>query len=177
MPGGRGGNDRLEIGFVRRAHGIRGELGVVTHDPESDVLAEAETIFVGGVAYAVAGARSTPQGWLVQLDTVRDRNAAELLRGKPVEVDRALVPLDDGEVILGDMIGCEARLPSGEVWGTIVAIDLGAMQDRLVVHAGDREKLLPIVDQFIASVDVDAGVVVVTPPEGLPDAPIVGKAR
>lgn len=177
MPGGRAANPRLEIGFVRRAHGIRGELAVVTHDPESDTLAEADTIWIGGVAYAVAGARSTPQGWLVQLDAVRDRDLAEALRGKPVEVDRALVPLDDGEVILDDLVGCEAKLPSGASWGTIVAIDVGVMQDRLVVHADGRERLLPIVDAFIASVDVEAGVVVVTPPEGLPDAPIAPKAR
>lgn len=177
MPGARGPDARLEIGFVRRAHGIRGELAIVTHDPESELLADVEAIWIAGRERRVTAARATPQGWLIALADVPDRTTAETLQGQAVEVARELVPLEDGEVILDDLIGCEARLPSGESWGTIVAIDMGHMQDRLVVHFGDRERLLPVVDQFVGDVDLEAGVVTVTPPDGLPDAPIPPKAR
>lgn len=171
------GSQRLEIGFVRRAHGIRGELNVVTHDPDSEVLLRAKQVWIGGVAHAVASARPTAQGFLLLLADVRDRNLAELLRGKPLEVARELVPVDDGEVILDDLIGCVAQLSSGETVGTIVAIDSVPMQDRLVIHAGDRELLLPVVDQFVVDINLETGVVIVAPPDGLPDSPIADKAR
>ena len=43
------GESRIEIGGVARAHGIRGEVVIITHDPDSDTLGSATSIFVGGV--------------------------------------------------------------------------------------------------------------------------------
>ena len=43
---------------------------------------------------------------------------------------------------------------------------------RLVIHDGDRERLLPIVDAFIVDVDLEAAVITVTPPDGMPDSAI-----
>lgn len=64
------GDARIEIGGIARAHGIRGEVVVHTHDPDSTTLASIAdaggTIFVGGVERKVLVARDTPQrGWLV----------------------------------------------------------------------------------------------------------------
>ena len=51
--------------------------------------------------------------------------------------------------------------------GTIAAIE-GGMQDLLVIHDGEIERLLPLVDEFVTDIDLDNGVVTVDPPEGLP---------
>jgi len=61
------GDPRLEIGGVARAHGIRGEVVVVTHDPDSAVLGDGARIYVAGVERTVERARSTQKGWLVKL--------------------------------------------------------------------------------------------------------------
>ena len=162
------GDPRIEIGGIARAHGIRGEVAIVTHDPASQTLATIDQIYVGEVAYRVLGARPTQKGWLVELDGVTDRNAAEALRGQPVAVDRAALQLADGEILLDDLVGCRVVLRDGSPWGTIAAIDVGG-QDRLVIHDGDIERLLPLVDAFVTNIDLDAGVVTVEPPEGLPE--------
>jgi 16S rRNA processing protein RimM len=138
------GDPRVEIGRIARAHGIRGEVVIATHDPGSDLLDRQSTLWIGGVAREVVQARSTPRGWLVQLADVATRNAAEALRGQVVEVDRAAP------------------------WGTIAAVESG-MQDRLVIHDGDIERQLPLVDEFVTAIDVEAGVVTVDPPDGLPE--------
>ena len=162
------GDPRLEIGGVARAHGIRGEVVIVTHDPNSKTLGAAEQVWIGGVAYKLRGARDTQRGWLVLLDGVVTRSDAEALRGKPVEIDRDAIALDDGEVLLSDLVGCRVQTVAGAPWGTIAAIESGG-QDRLVIHDGDVERLLPLVDAFVVDVDVDAGIVTVDPPEGLPE--------
>ena len=161
----------VEIGGVARAHGIRGEIVVHTHDPASAVLADVDQLHVGGVTYAVDGARDTDKGWLVQLAGVTTRNDAEALQGKVVEVERDALALSPDDVLLCDLVGCDVRLPDGRAWGKIVAIDAGP-QDRLVIHDGNVERLLPLVDAFVVGVDVDANVVTVDPPEGLPEDPI-----
>jgi len=163
--------ERVEIGYVARAHGIRGELRVVTHDPESTALDDLDSIFVGGHVFALSSARPTRGAWLVKLAEVGDRNRAEGLKGLAVEVLRDDLELDEGEVLLAELVGCRAVLESGEPWGEIVAVETGA-QDRLVIHRGDVEVLLPVVDALVLDVDLEGGEVTVAPPEGLPETPI-----
>ena len=148
---------------------MRGELRVVTHDPASTSLSDAGEVYIGEVRYEIALARAVRGAFLLRLTGLSDRNQAETLRGLPVSVDRSLIPLEEGEVFLADMVGCQAVLPDGTPWGEIVAIESGP-QDRLVVHQGEIERLLPLVPPFIESVDLEAGRVVVTPPEGLPES-------
>lgn len=164
------GESRIEIGGVARAHGIRGEVVIITHDPDSATLGAVSSIFVGGVERKILQARDTQRGWLVALEGVITRNDAEALRGKPVEVDRAVLELADEDVLLDDLIDCEVRLPDGTPWGRVAEIMAGTHQDLLVIHDGDIERLLPLVDQFVANIDLDAGVVTVTPPEDLPES-------
>ena len=42
------------------------------------------------------------------------------------------------------------------------------MQDLLVIHDGELERLLPLVDEFVKVIDLSAGVVTVDTPDGLP---------
>lgn len=170
------GDPRLEIGGIARAHGIRGEVVIHTHDPDSTLLGEIEQIYVGGVVRKVLAARDTPRGWLVQLEGIVTRNDAEAVRGQIVEVDRDAVEIDEGEVLLDDLVGCQVVLPDGRPWGTIAAVDLGP-QDLLVIHDGEIERLLPLVDELVPNIDIDAGVVTVDPPEGLPETKRVDRRR
>ena len=163
------GDPRIEIGRIARAHGIRGEVVVATHDPDSDLLAGGDALWIGGVARKIASARNTQRGWLVLLDGTATRNDAEALRGQIVEIDRAALALDDDDVLLDDLIGCRVVLADGTPWGEIAEIQ-GGMQDLLVIHDGELERLLPLVDEFVVGIDLEAGVVTVDPPEGLPVA-------
>ena len=162
------GDPRIEIGRIARAHGIRGEVVVVTHDPDSELLDDLEALWVGGVEKRVTEARHTHRGWLVLFEGVTTRNDAELLRGQAVEVDRDALELSDDDVLLDDLIGCRVVRMDGTPWGTIAEIQ-GGMQDLLVIHDGELERLLPLVDEFVTNIDIEAGVVTVDPPEGLPE--------
>lgn len=163
------GDPRIEIGRVSKAHGIRGEVVVVTHDPESDVLDGAETLWVGGTPRRIEEARGTHRGWLVRFEGVATRNDAELLRDQLVEIDREALELDDDDILLSDLVGCAVRKVDGSPWGTIHEIQSGGMQDLLVIHDGELERLLPLVDAFVTGIDLEAGVVTVDPPDGLPE--------
>ncbi len=161
---------RVEIGGIARAHGIKGEVVVVTHDPDSETLASVESIWVGGTAHKIVQARPTHRGWLVALEGIATRNDAERLQGQPIEVARDDLDLDDDDVLLHDLIGCRVLRADGAAWGEVAAVEAGEMQDLLVIHDGDIERLLPLVDVFVTSIDLDAGTITVDPPEGLPES-------
>ena len=159
---------RIEIGGVARAHGIRGEVVIVVHDPDT-ALEIFSTLWIDGAQRKVIGVRDTPRGWLVELEGIATRNDAETLRGQPVEVDREQLELGDADVLLGDLIGCVVKRVDGSPWGHITAVEAGKLQTLLVITDGEIERMLPMVDEFVKSVDVEAGVVTVDPPDGLPE--------
>lgn len=160
----------LEIGYVARPHGVRGELRVVTHDPESETLLDVESVRIGNVDYEVEQVRAVQGAFLLRVVGVGDRNRADVLRGQRVSVDREQIPIEEGEVFLADMVGCAVVLEDGRPYGTVAAVETGP-QDRLVIHDGEIERLLPIVPEFVIDVDLEAGRVVVAPPEDLPESP------
>jgi 16S rRNA processing protein RimM len=161
--------DFVDIGYVARAHGIRGDLRVILYNPESALLTEVPSVRIGARRYEIAAARAVQGAFLLRLEGVDDRDQAELLRGQVVSVARSLIPLDEGETLLFDLLGCEAILPDGSSYGTIEAVEPGA-QDRLVIRQGGIERLLPLVPEFVGAVDLAARRVAVTPPEGLPES-------
>ena len=160
--------DRIEIGIVARAHGIRGEVRVRLHNPGSTALDGAEVLFLADREYAIESARPVAGAYLVALAGVADRTAAEALRGRPVSVARADIELDEDEVLLADLVGCRVELADGSDWGTVSGLELGA-QDRLVIRQGEVERLLPVVDEFLVEVDLEARRIVVAPPIDLPE--------
>lgn len=161
--------DLVEVGFVARPHGVRGELRIALHDPESTTLAAAPVVYVGGEPRRVVAARPVPGAFLLRLEGVDGREIAETLRGAAVCVRRQDVPLAAGQYLLSDLVGCRVELADGRPWGKVAAIEVGP-QDRLVIHDGDVERLLPVVPELVVEVDIAAGRVVVDPPAGLPES-------
>lgn len=172
------GDDRVEIARVSKAHGVRGEVLVVLVDPDSTSLEDIDAVWIGDTRYPLVQARPIGGAYLLALEGLTDRDAAAALRGQAVTVERADLDPDSDDALYADLIGCRCELPDGTPWGEIVAVERG-LQDRLVIHhdhhldgtPGDVERLLPVVDAFIAAIDLEAGKVVITPPEGMPEEP------
>ncbi len=164
-------SDRVEVGYVARPHGVRGELRVVLHNPTSESLADVDALWLGEQAFAVKTSRATQGAWLLRLGGVDDRDAADALKGKPVKVERSSLGLRDGEFLLVDLVGCKVFLRDGTPWGEVVALETG-LQDRLVIRDGGIERLLPAVPIFFVEIDADGGRLIVDPPEGLPEEPV-----
>jgi len=159
--------ERLEVGYVARAHGLDGEVRVHLHAAESTTLLDVGRVWIGGREHAVDGARPTNGAILLALADVADRDAAEALRGQPVEVERDAVPLSDGEYLLADLPGCTVVDAAGVEIGVVKEV-LAGPQPILVIHGDGRERLLPAVPAFVQSVDTAARRVVVELPEDLP---------
>ncbi len=171
------------MGTVTRPHGVRGEVKV---RPETDDVHRFEdlgTLFVGSdeataEPYAVRSVAFQPMGSgiavLLGLAGVADRDAAEGLSGRMVFADESdLPPLEDGEYYLGDLVGLKATDAVGTHLGLIVDVLELPAQPVLVLERTDGVRVMvPLVDEFVESVDTESGVLVLLPIEGLldPDA-------
>jgi len=167
---------QLVIGRIIRAHGIRGEVVVqVTTD-------EPATRYTAGATLATDPAAAGPltiesvrphQGRLIiAFDGVLDRDGAEALRGLRLCIDSGDVapPTDPDEFLDFQLVGLTAVDRAGENLGEVVGVEHGPAADLLVLRRTDGGRaLVPFVRAIVPTVDLDAGRVVLTPPEGLLD--------
>lgn len=164
------------VGRVRKPHGLHGELvvEVLSDEPEA-VFAAGRRVSLGsadavpsGDAHLVSRGRPFKDTWLVTLSDVGDRNAAESLRGAHLLVPLDdLSPLDDDEVFIHDLPGMNVVHVDGTPVGVID--DVTRLPHGLLIEVRTARGVLsvPFVEPIIASVDRNARVITIDPPDGL----------
>jgi len=98
---------------------------------------------------------------VVRLADVKDRTAAEALRGASIEVAReALPPVGERQFYRVDLIGLEVRNLEGEALGVLQHF-VEAPAGPLMVVRGEREYWIPAAPRHLRSVDLRARRIVV----------------
>ena len=159
----------ITVGTVVNAHGIRGEVKVHPLDVEPAFLAGCKKLYIGGRATAVLSARVHKSTVLLTLPGVDDMDAALALKGQAVSVCRADVRLPAGEYFDAELEGLAVvDDATGETLGTLERVLHYPAHKVYEVRGGGRESLIPAVPGvFIASVDVDGGVMRIHKMKGL----------
>ena len=161
-------DDRLPIGYISRAHGIRGEVVVVSDSPDDRFAKGSELLTDRGDSLTVTGARQGNHGRIVAFAEITDRTEAEGFRGRTLTIDPdQRRSLEASEFWPEDLVGLKV-VDAGRVpLGTVVAVHFGDAQDRLVVDVDGVRSEIPFVDELVPEVDLEEGVVIVAPLEGL----------
>jgi len=171
-------NGYLAIGRIIAPHGIRGEVKVevLTDFPErfkpgTHVFLGAGTEDPEARPAKIVAARPHKGGFLVKLDIVPDRNAAELVRNRYLLIPAAdAMPLGEHENYLHDLIGLQVETTDGQQLGELREVLFTNANDVYVVRGPAGEVLLPALRDVVLQVDLSTRRMVVALPEGLLDA-------
>lgn len=119
-------DDRIPVGYVRKAHGIRGDVVV------RGLVDDARTRFIVGASFLTD--ESAPQtltiksvaplrdDFRISFGEVGDRNRSEELKGTQITVPASeRRALEDGEWWPEDLVGCNVMSVSGGKVGEIAA--------------------------------------------------------
>lgn len=162
----------VEVGCVARPHGIRGEVRVKVHNPDSEVLFGLTEVMVRvgqtpDRLMPILRARPAAEGVaLIALEGVIDRTQAEALRGALLLVPRQALPAtDEDEFYVHDILGANVVGPDGTCFGQVVDYVSYPTADVLVVQ-GERRYEIPVIDDFVRNVDPHRKTVTV---EGIDD--------
>lgn len=161
---------RLPIGAVASAHGVRGQFKVKPFTAAARDIAAYGPVWAGDRQLTLTIHGTTANGLvIVAAAEVTDRDAAQALRGTSLEVDRDALPeVADDEIYHADLIGMTAQTPDGTELGTVVALhDFGAGEIAEVKPAGRPSLMLPFNPAFVPQIDIEAGRVILDPPDGL----------
>lgn len=162
----------IQVGKITRTHGTRGELKVLPGEGSSGAWREAEVVVLGSERFRIRGVRGSGRFAILALEGIDTLESAEELKGKNVYVPRDQLPdAEAGSFYAGDLEGLTVVTAQGQVLGVLAEIFDNGAHEIYVVRDKAREILLPVVDGVVVEVDLDAGRMVVEPPQGLPGLP------
>ncbi len=176
------------VGRMAKAHGIRGEIVADMYAESPEILSHVRELYLrneppGSYPEEDTTTVEPPRRvrvhvWrehqdrvLLSLKGLRDRNAAEALRGSTIWVRAEDLPApDEEEVFLFAIEGLEVFGVDGGRIGVVEdLLETGHTDQEVWIIRGvrDEEILFPAEPEFVAELDPDAGRVVIDPPPGL----------
>jgi len=165
----------LRVGRISGAHGLKGALRFRPDNPHSDTLEQVKRVFLerDGASREFRLTAITPLNATTQritLEGIADINAAESLKGAVVMVATEDVPAaKPGEFYYYEAIGCEVFLTDGTRLGAIEEVFSNGAQDIWVVRDGEREVLVPVIEDVVKMMDLPGRRVTIDPIPGLLD--------
>lgn len=165
------------VGYVKDAHGIKGEIFVRLPSGESEWLDKIKEIRLKKLrsikTFCIERIRPHKDGLVIQLIGVKNRNQAEELRGYEFELPETMLQSQPGESIyLREVLGFEVVDQTLGSLGPIVSFDTNGFQDLIVLHSKNgeiknREVLVPFIKPFIIKMDFQNRKIEMNLPEGL----------
>ena len=158
------------VAQVLAPHGIRGELKcrVVTDFPKQR-FRRGNTVLIDRQAHVIQGARVQGGTVLLKLEDVADRDAAEALRNKEVQIrPEDAVTLPKGQFYWHQVIGLQVEdVTSHEILGNVTDIIETGANDVYVVRGERGEILVPAIKEVVKQIDPAVGRMLIEPLPGM----------
>ena len=147
-------NDKLTIGIIIKPQGIKGELKVKAMTDSPEELTNYKEVYVGGVKQKVLNIKVVGSEVYYVLRGIADRNAAELLRGQSIEIERSdALPLENGRYYIVDVLGCLVVTDTGKEIGIVKDIT-NISSDIYTVKGANGQIMFPLVKDLLINMDL-----------------------
>ncbi len=162
---------RILIGEITTVHGIKGLVKVRSY-VEDETLFETDALYTDERAdkkISIKLKNPMKDIWLAEVKGVADRNAAELLRGTKLYIDRTAMPeTEDGEFYIEDLKGMKVVDKDGKDIGEVLSVENFGASDLLDIKpASGASFYLPFTDNTVLEIDIEGGTITAELPEGL----------
>jgi 16S rRNA processing protein RimM len=157
------------------AQGLKGEVKAKIFTATPDALPRYGALHArDGRSFTITAYRSSrpsqegkPGEAVIAFSEVRDRDAAEALRGTELFVAReALPPPEEEEFYHADLIGLEARDSEGRVLGKVAAVHNFGASDVIELVRSDGDQVhLAFTRETVPHIHIADGYIVVAVPE------------
>lgn len=160
--------DLVLVGYISGAYGIHGWVRIRPYSEDADAMLNAKIWWFDKPdmhSVDVIQAKLHVDDVVAQLVGVSGRDAAEALKGTAIQIPRSHFPaLADGEFYWVDLIGLDVNDLEGAPLGVVHDLMSTGAHPILRVTVADtkteskspQELLIPFVDQFVKTVDLQA---------------------
>lgn len=175
-------DSNVVLGVITGAHGVSGRVRINAYTETPEGVGEYGPVSVGGQTYKIKVTGTSKGLALCELEGLKDRNAAELLKGLEVSVARDALPAETGEDddwFQTDLIGLRVETASGELLGRVEGVHNFGASDLIEIlpAQGGATVLMAFTAENVPEIDVEGGRLVADPPIGTFDEVSDGPAR
>lgn len=159
-------DQHINVGKISGVFGVKGWIKVFSFtDPRENILGYSPWLLKKGSEekiYKVVDGQLHGKAIIARLDSVDDRDQAELLTGWDVLIGRSQLPkADKDEYYWDELIGLNVETDQGVSLGVVENLLETGANDVLIVQ-GERDRAVPFLQgQTILSIDLDAGKIIV----------------
>ena len=165
-------NKLFAIAKITRASGLKGEVGVRPLVRQFDDYVTDKSLFIG---FDETIARDVKLEKVTGLNKKRrflfeglkTRGEAESMIGQLLFA--SVEDSDPINLISTDLLGATVVADNGEIIGELVDMISLPANDVYVIKRGKKEVLIPVVPEIVRAVDIEMGLVTITPMDGLLD--------
>lgn len=149
----------LSVGFLRRPHGVKGEIVMDLHTDFPERMKQGRKVFIGEdhKPMTLTNVRPHQAGLLVKFRDVDTPEDAGLFRNQWVYVQAKDVPLPEGRHYKHELLGLKVVDEADNPLGKLVEIlETGANDVYVVRDDSGKEILLPNIPSVILDLDIGA---------------------
>ncbi len=170
------------LGKIRDAHGIKGEVFLISFSKKFEWLETMETAYLSRReqnadgewvealhTFPIKRKKSHKVGQILKLEGMETRNDAESFKGATFQVPQEILdtPKADGSFFLLQLENFTVNFNGQEAKGKITGFGTNSVQDLLLIDWNQKIVEIPYVDAFVKDVNFDTKEITLDVPEGL----------
>ena len=161
----------IVLGVILGSHGVSGRVRVKSFTDDPTAIGDYGPVRIGDVSHEIKVTGVSKGQLIVALGDVKDRDAADALRGAEMSIVREALgnpDADDESWYYTDLIGLKAETVEGKPFGVVEAVhDFGAGELlEISLPAGGETVMIGFTESNVPVVDIAGGRLVVDPPLG-----------
>lgn len=165
-------DDCYQLGEVIKTHGLNGEVSIGLDVDFPEDYKKLESVFLKRkgklVPFFISTIQVNGDKAFVKFEDIDSVDDAKLLVKSKILLPLNFLPkLPKGEFYFHDLIGCEV-FENNNLLGIVKDVYEGA-NELMAVNSGEKEILIPMIDNVLKAVDVENKKVEVELPDGLLD--------
>ena len=141
----------VEAGEIVTTHGVKGEVKVMPWLDSPEDLCDFDRCRIEGKEYEIEQCRIQKTCNLVKLSGIDTMEAAQLMRGKTIELYRE--DIDDEVIFAAELIGVEVFCEGKKIGKIRDVLDYPG--NSVYIVKGEHEYMIPAVKEFILSTDIE----------------------
>jgi 16S rRNA processing protein RimM len=156
------------VGRVIAPHGVDGAVRVYSFTDSPERFTPGTIVYVRGLPYHLDGVTKNGNTLVLSFGGVDSLEDAAVFRGAIVEVpEKEVYPLQEGFYYHFQIIDLQVFSVQGQWLGIVKDILSTGANDVFLIQGGEREVLVPALDDVVVDVDIERKRMIVDIPEGL----------
>ncbi len=145
--------DYLKIGFIKKSHGLKGELKIFPLTDDILRFKSVKTIYIDDNIYSIISCRVNKDEVILKLKEINSVEESDLLKNKEIFIERTNgLPLDEWEFYSQDLIDSDLIF-NDKVIGKVVSLCNYGAGDLLEIVYNNKSYYYPFLRKYINKID------------------------